>query len=101
MGLLDVLFRSTKNSLKDDLINGAMVIDVRSPSEYQSGHIKGSLNIPLNIIESHESELKKMKVKIIFCCASSNRSGRATNKMRDKGIDCINGGSWLYLNSFV
>ncbi len=99
MGILDTLFVSSKNSLQECLVKGAKIIDVRSSSEYQSGHVKGSLNIPLNMIESHESELKKMKVKIIFCCASGNRSGQATKKMKEKGIDCINGGSWLNLNS--
>jgi phage shock protein E len=81
------------------LINeGAIVIDVRSESEFNSGHIQGSINIPLQILPSKIDELKNKNVKIIACCASGMRSGSACGMMKAKGIDCINGGGWAMLD---
>ena len=97
---MDLLFEKSKD-LKEELLNGAKVVDVRSPEEFEGGHVKGSLNIPLNTITSNELRLKEMKSKIIFCCASGNRSGQATSIMKSKGLDCINGGSWLNVNSHI
>lgn len=96
---MDLLFGKSVD-LTEDIKNGATVIDVRTRSEYQGGHVKGSINIPLNEITANENKLKNYK-KIIFCCASGNRSGRATSIMQQKGLDCINGGSWLTVNSYT
>jgi rhodanese-related sulfurtransferase len=74
------------------------IIDVRSPQEYFGGHVQGSINIPLNEIESRVEEIKKMTPPIILCCASGMRSGQATMYLQSMGIDCVNGGSWLHLN---
>ena len=38
---------------------GAIIIDVRSPQEYDGGHIKGSKNIPVNIIQREVAGIKK------------------------------------------
>jgi rhodanese-related sulfurtransferase len=87
--------------LTEDISNGALVVDVRSTAEFQGGHVKGSINIPLNEISANENKLKNYNKKVIFCCASGNRSGRATSIMQQKGLDCINGGSWLTVNSYT
>ena len=79
--------------------NGALIIDVRTPGEFKSGHIKGSINIPLDDIRNKTEELKKKNKVIITCCRSGNRSGMATNILKRNGIDCINGGSWKGLQS--
>ena len=99
MGLLDLLM-GKKVDLSDDLKAGAKVIDVRTTAEFQGGHVKDSINIPLNTIEANVDGIKNMKCKIIFCCASGNRSGQATSIMQSKGLDCINGGSWLSVNRY-
>ena len=99
MGLMDLLL-GKQTDLSEDLKNGAKVIDVRTPVEFQGGHVKNSINIPLNTIEANEEKIKNMNCKIIFCCASGNRSGQATAIMSQKGLDCINGGSWLSVNSY-
>ncbi len=39
--------------------HGAVILDVRSPGEYKQGHIKGSLNAPLNDLSRHISKIKK------------------------------------------
>jgi len=40
--------------------NGAVIIDVRSPQEFDNGHIKGSKNIPVNIIQRELNTIKKI-----------------------------------------
>ena len=99
MGLMDLLL-GKQTDLSEDIKDGAKVIDVRTPSEFQGGHVKNSINIPLNTIEANEEKIKNMNCKIIFCCASGNRRGQATAIMSQKGLDCINGGSWLSVNSY-
>ena len=99
MGIMDLLFGKSQD-LKEELLKGAKVVDVRTPAEFQGGHVKGSVNIPLNTIASNELRLKEMNAKIIFCCASGNRSGQATSIMQSKGLDCINGGSWLHVSRY-
>ena len=82
-----------------DLIKSgeAKIIDVRTPAEFMGGHVAGSINIPLQEIPEHLDELKGMK-NIILCCASGNRSVQATRFLKENGINCQNGGSWLDVN---
>jgi len=74
------------------------IIDVRSPMEFNGGHVEGSINIPLNEIESRVAEIKKMNTPVILCCASGMRSSQATIYLKSIGVDCVNGGSWMNLN---
>lgn len=77
----------------------ASIIDVRSPGEFMGGHVKGSVNIPLQEVPERIEDFKKMK-NVVLCCASGNRSGQATAFLRQNGIECENGGSWLDLNFY-
>lgn len=83
------------DAIKNALKEGAVVIDVRTPEEYQGGHVNGSKNIPLGEFADRIEEIKSMNNKIVFCCASGGRSGQATRISQQQGIDCINGGSWF------
>jgi phage shock protein E len=74
------------------------VVDVRTRAEYSGGHVKGSVNIPLQEITSQIEEIKAMEQPIIFCCASGGRSGQATQYFKSLGVNCENGGSWLDVN---
>lgn len=100
MGFMDLLFGKSVD-LTEIINNGAKIIDVRTPGEFQGGHVKGAINIPLNTLSANEKKIKNYNTKIIFCCASGGRSGQATAIMKQKGIDCINGGSWLTVNNYV
>lgn len=80
---------------------GAIIIDVRTPGEYKDGHIKGSLNIPLDNLGNHLSKLKKDKC-IICCCATGMRSGSAKSILKSKGYcEVYNGGSWSGLQNKI
>ena len=73
----------------------ATIIDVRTISEFSSGHVKGSINIPLDQIPNKIQSLKKMSRPLIMCCRSGMRSGSATQFLTKEGFDEVyNGGAW-------
>lgn len=81
--------------------NGAVIIDVRTQGEYQTGHIKSSVNMPLDTLSSNLSKLKKDKV-VICCCASGMRSGAAKSILKSKGFSEVhNGGAWTSLQNKI
>lgn len=76
--------------------NGAQIIDVRTKGEFGSGHIKGSVNIPLDSLSSNMKKIKKDK-PVITVCASGMRSGIAKGQLKSSGYEAYNGGSWAGL----
>lgn len=76
------------------------IVDVRTPAEFMGGHVAGSINIPLNELPARMVEIKKLTAPVIFCCASGNRSGQATQFAAAQGILCVNGGSWTTVNYY-
>jgi rhodanese-related sulfurtransferase len=74
------------------------IVDVRTPGEFSGGHVSGSINLPLQDLEHRMDELKNLKTPLILCCASGGRSGFAQQVLSEKGIECVNGGSWLSVN---
>lgn len=100
MGFFDSLFGGGSD-LKEAIANGAQIVDVRSTGEFAGGNVKGSVNIPLNTIEGKVEDIKKMKEPVILCCASGNRSGQAMRYLQSKGVNCINGGGWMSVNSQI
>lgn len=80
------------------ITQGATIIDVRTPGEFQSGNVPGSLNIPLNEVPVRIAEIKELKGPLVLCCASGNRSGQACTFLGQHGLKCHNAGSWLELN---
>ena len=95
MSLLSI-FGLGKNKIKEALRNGAVVIDVRTPNEYDQGHVPKSLNIPIDRIPINAQRIKDMDKPIIFCCASGARSGTAVSRMKQYGVkEVYNGGSWI------
>ncbi len=78
-----------------------VIIDVRTREEFESGHIEGSKNIPVQEILEHVEEIKAIKSPIVFCCASGQRSGMAAQYFKEQGMDCSNGGGWRELQSSI
>lgn len=80
---------------------GAVIVDVRSKGEYQAGHIKGSINIPVDTLSNNLGKLKKDK-PIITCCASGMRSASAKSILKSNGyIEVHNGGGWTSLQNKI
>lgn len=79
---------------------GAIIIDVRSKGEYAGGHIRGSLNIPLDQLNNNLNKLKDKNATIITCCASGMRSSSAKALLASKGYTAVfNGGGWSGLQN--
>jgi len=65
----------------------ALVLDVREPVEFSSGHMLGAKNIPLASIETRAGELDKHKAKpVIVLCADGSRATKAAAALRAKGF---------------
>ena len=78
--------------------NGAIILDVRSTGEYGGGHIKGSINIPVDQLRNNLAKLKDKKKPIITCCASGMRSATAKSILQGAGYEEVyNGGGWYGL----
>ena len=94
MSLLSFLgFGSGK--IKDALRRGAIVIDVRTPQEFDQGKVPESINIPVDRIAVNAERIKNMNRPVVFCCASGSRSSNAAAIMKQKGMkEVYNGGSW-------
>ncbi|HHB78312.1 MAG TPA: rhodanese-like domain-containing protein [Saprospiraceae bacterium] len=75
-----------------------VVLDVRTPREFESGKIEGAVNIPLNIIAKKAETLDKSKKYLVYC-RSGARSRRAAMILARKGFEVYNltGGylSWM------
>lgn len=95
MGFFNIFGGTKDKELIDQaLANGTPIVDVRSPGEYRMGHVKNSINIPLDTVPNKLEKFKKMQQPFILVCASGNRSGNATAFLKGQGIECANGGSW-------
>jgi len=76
---------------------GATIVDVRTQGEFAGGHIRGSINIPLQKLQGNLSKIKKEK-PVIICCASGARSGAAKSILKSNGFaEVHNGGGWMSL----
>jgi phage shock protein E len=79
------------------LKEGATVVDVRSPGEFATGHVKGAINIPLDRIAKDAKRIKS-KGAILTCCASGMRSSAAASQLRSMGFENVhNAGPWTRL----
>jgi phage shock protein E len=99
MSFLSNLFGFKSVDYKSLVQNGAIIVDVRSPQEFKGGHVKGSLNIPLQQLQQSLSKIPKDKV-VITCCASGMRSASAKSILKSAGYHEVhNGGGWMSLKS--
>jgi phage shock protein E len=68
------------------LKNGAMVIDVRSVNEFESGHIMQANNIPLDRIEMTALSVVRDRNKVLLLhCSTGVRSNLAKKKLEELG----------------
>ena len=91
---------TNNTDIKALMANGATILDVRTTAEYGTGHIKNSLNIPLQVLTaSSVAHLPKDK-PVITCCASGMRSASAKTILVSQGFkEVYNGGGWASLQS--
>ncbi|BFG70969.1 rhodanese-like domain-containing protein [Sediminibacterium sp. KACHI17] len=88
-------------NFKEVIAKGALILDVRTKAEFDSGHIKGSLNIPLDELPKKLGELHQKHKPIIVVCRSGNRSSIAKSILKSDGIEVYNGGAWNSLEQKI
>jgi rhodanese-related sulfurtransferase len=69
----------------------ALVVDVREPGEYGSGHIIGAKNVPLSRIDGLGSEIaaKRKDKPLIVYCDNGSRSAKAAAALRSQGFSRV------------
>ena len=87
MGILDLFNYADINKGVEEYKqhSEAVLIDVRTPEEYQEGHIPGSINIPLQQMEQAETVVKDKNKKLYVYCRSGSRSRQATGILKEMG----------------
>lgn len=75
--------------------NGAVVIDVRTPSEFESGHLENALNIPVSELAQADLSFLSHSDDVVVYCRSGNRSGAAHKILVDMGYRNIHNGGGL------
>ena len=89
------------NNIEDQVSNGAIILDVRTSMEYESGHIKGSINIPLGQIRERYKELNPSKT-YITTCSHGLRSIKVEQLLKERGFHHVsNGGAWVDLEKKI
>lgn len=68
------------------LEQGALLVDVRTPSEYRERHLEGAVNIPLQLLSARLHELRERGVPVIVYCRSGSRSAVAMLLLREQGL---------------
>lgn len=97
--LKNLLGIGTKVDLNELMASGAIIVDVRTPTEFKDGHLKGAINLPLQTLGNNLNKLKKDQV-IITCCRSGSRSGMAKRMLKANGFEQVhNGGPWASIKA--
>ena len=93
----------SRNAALVHLNQGAMVIDVRTPGEFQSGHIEGAINVPMNELGGQIGQHAPNKEQVLLLhCLSGTRSGMAKGILKGMGYpNVFNLGSYFRAKSIV
>jgi rhodanese-related sulfurtransferase len=81
-----------KEQIQEMIQNGAIVLDVRSVGEFNTGHVKGSKNIPVDQLGPKVNSFKGKKVVVV--CKSGGRAMQAKSMLEREGIEAVNAGAW-------
>jgi phage shock protein E len=78
---------------------GALLVDVRTPAEFNTGHLEEAVNVPLEEINTRLSEFgDDMDREIVVYCRSGRRSGLAAGILEASGYTSVsNGGGYALL----
>ncbi len=84
--------RVSADVVREKIRAGAVILDVRTPAEFQGGAYPGALNIPVQELDRRLGEVPKGKPVVVYC-ASGMRSASAERLLRARGFaDVVNGG---------
>ena len=66
---------------------GARLVDVRTPEEFEAGHISGAVNIPVRELDRRLAELEPKQRPVVVYCRSGARSSAAARVLKQSGYD--------------
>ena len=91
MGFFDFLKQPdiNKGVMEYRNTNGAVLLDVRTPQEYQEGHIPGSKNLPLQTIDKVDSIVENKDTVLYVYCHSGARSRQAASLLQYMGYSNV------------
>ncbi|CAA0127043.1 Inner membrane protein YgaP [Mycolicibacterium vanbaalenii] len=73
-----------------DLLGSATpprVLDVRTPGEFETAHIAGAYNVPLDLLREHRDEIiKHLDEDVVLVCRSGQRAAQAEETLRSAGL---------------
>ncbi len=97
LNLLDGRFRQVPVTKVRELVeSGACVIDVREPGEYEAGHLKNAVNVPLSQLRERMGEIPKDR-PVYLHCRSAQRSYNAIMALQQNGYDNV----WNIAGSYL
>ncbi len=89
------------DGLDKKIADGAVILDVRTAEEYETGHIEDSVNISLGSIRERYRELDPNKT-YITTCSHGLRSVKVESLLKERGFKKVfNGGAWTDLEKIV
>ncbi len=63
------------------------VLDVRTPGEFETAHIAGSYNVPLDLLREHRDEIvRHLDERVVLVCRSGQRAAQAEETLRAAGM---------------
>jgi rhodanese-related sulfurtransferase len=88
----------TVSELHDSLSTTTLLVDVRSSSEFASGHIPGAVNIPMDQIEGRLGDLGE-NLPIVLICQAGTRARMTAELLRpcDRQIAVLEGGTKAWI----
>lgn len=64
-----------------------LLVDVRTPGEYESAHIAGSINLPLDKVNTHRHRIAATaRRRLVMVCQSGARATQAQHKLNAAGL---------------
>jgi rhodanese-related sulfurtransferase len=94
-------FVMLSDGLSEKIAQHALILDVRTAREFNTGHIQGAINIPLSHLHTANIPLDKKRV-IITCCSHGLRSVKAVSLLQKQGFEKVyNGGAWTDLQELI
>ncbi len=93
--------KESVEQIKQYITNGAVVLDVRTDAEWDEGHTASAEHIVLNFIPDEIETIKGWNKPVIAVCRSGARSQQATDFLKAKGVDAINGGPWQNVDQYI
>lgn len=66
---------------------GPRLLDVRTPAEFETAHIPGAYNVPLDTLREHREELlNHLDEEVVLVCRSGQRAGQAEQSLAAAGL---------------